>query len=174
MALLKTIHASQVTEVTTVPTEVLGEHRYSEDGLRKYRYVKSVIIATGILQGEVVYQAPLVEQVLPTLTYYMFEVSNDYSADSPLVAGVAIVSIPLNSYGWIQTMGYHATVRDDAAITAKTALVGHTTDGEVDIMAAGEEHLVFAFTLGVSTTFEDDNGNTLDCCLAYLHNTLYG
>lgn len=166
MALLKTIHAGALTEVTTSPIEVLGTHRFSEDGLKAYRYVKVVIAA--LLQGEVVYQADLA-------TYDMFNVSNDQSVDSPQVAGVAIVSIPLNSYGWIQTKGYNATVRDDAAVTAKGALIGDSAvDGEADLMAAGEEHLAFAFVLGVSTTFEDDNGNTLDCCLAYIHNTLYG
>ncbi|KKN72288.1 hypothetical protein LCGC14_0412390 [marine sediment metagenome] len=164
MALLKAIHEGQLTVTGTTQLEVLGELRFSIDGLKAYRYIKNVTAA--LLQGEVVYQADLAN-------FDLFNVHNDISVDSPLVAGVAIVSIAQNSYGWIQVSGYMATVRDDAGVSLKDPLIGHSTDGEADTMAAGEEHLVFAFTLGDSTTFTDDNGSSLDCSPAYLHNCLF-
>lgn len=167
MSKLKTIHAGQLTNVGTVQLENLGTKRYSEDGLEKYRYVKVVTVA--LLQGEVCYQADLA-------TYDMFNVHNDQSVDSPQVAGVAIVTIAKNSYGWVQVGGYHPNVREDGAVALKDALIGDgaTKDGEADTMAAGEEHLAFGFALGAATTFEDDNGDTLDCCKAYLSNCLFG
>jgi len=166
MALPKTIHAGQVTEVSTTPLEIIGSIRYSEDGLKKYRYIKVVTVA--LLQGEVCYQADLA-------TYDPFNVHNDYSVDCPHAAAVAIVSIPLNSYGWVQVGGYHPNLREDGAVALKDPLIGDgDDDGECDTMAATEEHLVFAFTLSDTTTFEDDNGNTLNCCKAYLHNCLFG
>lgn len=166
MSELKTIHTGQVTEVTTVQFEKLGTHRHSVDGLRKYRYIKGVIAA--LLQGEVCYQADLAN-------YDKYNVSNDYSVDSPHVAGVAIVSIPLNSYGWIQVNGWIQYVREDGSVALKDPLVGDLNDdGEADTMAATEEHLVFGFTIVASATFTDDNGNTgLNACQAYLNNCLF-
>lgn len=163
MSALKTIHEGQLSVVGTTQLETLGTLRYSLDGLKAYRYVKA---AEAILQADCVYQQPLGT---------MYHVTKDLSDDCPLVAGVALYSIANASYGWVQVMGYHANVRSMIDIALKDALVGHaTTDGECDgDDTTGNEHIVFGFALGAFSTFEDDNGDTLDCCAAYLHNCLY-
>lgn len=166
MSELKTIHAGQLTEVGTIPIERLGSHRHSEDGLRKYRYVK--VVTVPLLQGEVCYQADLAN-------FEIYNVHNDYSVDSPHVAGVAIVTIPLLSYGWIQVNGWIQYVREDGSVALKDPLIGDTDDhGEADTMAATEEHLVFGFAFEATTTFTDDNGTEgLNVCQAILHNCLF-
>jgi len=163
MALLKTIHVEQLSVVGTTQLETLGALRFSEDGLKAYRYCKS---GAGILQGECIFQ-----KALGTL----YHIIRDLSADCPLVAGIALYSIPAASYGWVQVAGYMPTIRDDAAVGLKGALTGHaTTDGEAsDDDVTNKEHLVFGFALSASTTFVDDNDTTLDCCAGYLHNCLY-
>lgn len=163
---LKTIHAGQVIEVNDVPIEKLGTLRYSVDGKKKYRYVK--VVTSTLLQGEVCYQADLAN-------FEIYNVHNDYSVDSPLVAGVAIFTIPLLSYGWIQVNGWIQYVREDGSVALKDPLIGDTDDhGEADTMAATEEHLVFGFAFQATTTFTDDNGSTgLNVCQAILHNCLF-
>ena len=166
MSLPKTIHAGQLSEVGTTQLEVLGSLRYSEDGLKAYRYCYAT---EAILQGECVYQAPLA-------SYSMFQVSVDLSDDCPLVAGVALYTIASGSYGWVQVQGNMPTIRSMDDIALKDALVGHaTTDGECDgDDTTGKEHLVFGFALGAATTFTDDNDTALlDCCVGYLHNCLF-
>lgn len=164
MSLLKTIHPDQLTVVGTAAIERLGSLRYSLDGLKAYRYCKAT---EAILQGDVVYQAPLTSNVL-------FEITKDLSDDIPLVAGVALYSIASGSYGWVQVMGYNGLVRDDNAVALKDALVGGGTDGEcTGDDTSNKEHLVFGMAMLATFDTEDDNDSTLDFCAAFLHNCLY-
>ncbi|KKN72289.1 hypothetical protein LCGC14_0412400 [marine sediment metagenome] len=165
MALLKAIHGEELSVVGTTQLETLGALRLSLDGLSAYRYCYAT---EAILQGECVYQGPLA-------SYSLYQVSIDLSDDCPLVAGVALYSIPSGSYGWVQVAGQMLTIRSMNDIALKDALVGHaTTDGEADgDDTTGNEHIVFGMALGAATTFEDDNGTTLDCCIGFLHNCLF-
>lgn len=163
MALLKTIHEGQLSVVGTTQLETLGALRYSEDGLKAYRYCYA---NEAILQGDVVFQEPLGT---------LYHITPDLSDDCPLVAGVALYSIPILNYGWVQVSGYNALIRDDNAVALKDALVGHaTTNGEcTGDDTANKEHLVFGFALLATFDAEDDNGDTLDFCAGYLSNCLY-
>ncbi len=163
MAQLKTIHEEQLSVVDTTQLETLGSLRFSEDGLKAYRYCYA---NEAILQGDVVFQEPLGT---------LYHITPDLSDDIPLVAGVALYSIAAESYGWVQVSGYMATIRSMNDIALKDALVGHATNnGEADgDDTANKEHLVFGFALSAAITFVDDNGDTLDCCIGYLNNCLY-
>lgn len=116
----------------------VGVVHWDGDG-KAYRWVQFVDQDAAV--GEVVYPANTSGT----------QVTTDYTGGSGLsakVAGIALgtVDISVASYAWVQVSG-NATVRGDGSVAAGDAVIGHTVDGEADTFAAGEEHLVFGYSL---------------------------
>lgn len=82
-------------------------------------------------------------------------VTTDYTGGSGLsakVCGVSIQAVDISAaaYGWIQIAGVVST-SGDGSVAAGEAVIGHSTDGEADTMADGEEELVFGFALAADS-----------------------
>lgn len=130
----------------------LGQLAMDTEG-NLYRYVK--FVDNAVTDGDVVYPASTSE----------WDVSSDYTggtSKAAKVCGVAVGSVSANSYGWIQISGIHDAVHTDGGVVAGDPLIGHSTDGQADTMAAGEEHLVFGYAL------EDDSTATPYTAAAYI------
>lgn len=82
-----------------------------------------------------------------------FEVSpaDSDGTNLDITVGVALEDIADNSWGRVCTSGYCAYVLTDGTVAAGDPLVPHTVAGEASVMAAGEEHLVFAHALSTDT-----------------------
>ena len=107
-----------------------------------YRFVQ--VVDLNVADGDVVYPASTSQ----------WSVTKDYTGGSAVAAkvcGVACGSITADKYGWIQVSGIHDKVKTDGGVTEGDPLIGHTTDGTSDTMAAGEEHLVFGYALADDT-----------------------
>jgi hypothetical protein len=99
------------------------------------------------------------------------EVTTTTTANNSLVAGVVVdADIPAASWGWIQTMGYHATVTVTGTVTAGDQICTSTTgeaaraytiaDSTGTAAGQGEDNGVF----GVALT--SDSGGTVK---AFIH-----
>jgi len=138
-----------------------GETRWDPVANKMYRFARLVDQDGAV--GEVVYPAQATE-ALDT-----YSVTTDYtggSAVSARVTGVLLGTVDISEKPgcWIQVPfpgTKCAMVRTVAGVAAGEGLIGHTVDGEADTMAAGEEHLVFAFAMADATTI-----NSQDACIA--------
>jgi len=84
-----------------------------------------------------------------------YTVTNDYTGGNAIAligVGVATSIITDGQYGFVQVEGVvDAKVHTDTA--AGDPMIGpNATDGTAEVMAAGEEHLVFAFALEADDT----------------------
>jgi hypothetical protein len=145
---MNVILARALTDVTATAMHPLGSLFFDFATGKAYRYVEG--------------DAALINDALAAneaLTWMDdgWEVTNDMSVGLGVVApaGVAISAIGEGEFGWIQ-VGGKATINTDGGVSAGEALVIHSVDGEVDTMAAGEEHQVFA----VATA--DDSGTAVN------------
>lgn len=114
------------------------------DGLGNvYRYVLiNAADAIDCADGQVVYMQS-------TSTY---DVSADQSAAlGARPIGVGIGEITAGQYGWVMVAGIHDAILTDGGVAVGEFLIGHTVDGEVDTMAAGEEHLVIGQALSTDS-----------------------
>jgi len=107
------------------------EVRVAGVGLKKYRYVKFLDAVT-YAPGQV---------VTPTGTGWT-AVTNDRSGGTTTFitrfGGVVIGTPTQNSWGWVQTFGYHAAVvtnQDDDIAAQDTIIVDTNEDGQVDSVA---------------------------------------
>ena len=120
----------------------LGELRADLNG-NIYEFVK--VVDLDLVVGDVVYPAAVTGT----------SVTSDYTGGSGLtirVKGVAIAAVDISAapYCWIQRAGVVSTL-GDGSVAAGDPVIGHTTNGAADTMAAGEEHLVFGFALAADT-----------------------
>ena len=134
--------ANHLTPKATVGQVYDGIDAYGSNA--KFRYVQFLDAVTYI-KGHVVTAANAAGTA----------VTNDRSGGSAVyvtrAAGVALRAMTENYYGYIQVTG-RAVVQTDDGVAAGESLVAHTVDGECDTMAAGEEHLVFGFTLAADAS----------------------
>ena len=130
--------ATAFTRFTSAAEYGLGEERTTKDG-KTYRYVQ--------FKDAVTYVAGHV--CTPANTSWT-AVTNDVAGGSSVAAttfgGIALAAVTQNYYGWVQIGGV-ATVVGDGSVAADEAVVVHSTDGQADTMAAGEEHLIFGRAL---------------------------
>ena len=105
-----------------------------------------------ISEGEVV----CLETAKGAGSYEILLVDTDAAATS-IVVGVAAEDIAEGAWGEVYVSGYCPKVRTDAGVAVGEPLVPHdTVAGECDTMAAGQEHLVFAWSLAA------DDGDYVD------------
>lgn len=86
-----------------------------------------------------------------------YRVTNDISGGSSTgqgVAGIACNVMTQNYYGFIQ-IGGQAIVVGDGSVAAGDYVVAHTTDGQADTFADGEEEQVFGYALDADGTGND-------------------
>ena len=145
--------ANGFARCTTAREYGLGATRYDNTG-KKYRYVQFKDAVT-YAAGQCVTWADATS--LTTVT-------NDISGGSSIgsiPAGVVLGVPTQNQYGWIQTRGFHATVKtsgaDDIAV-GENVFVHASTDGTVDGSAASA---VTTTALGVAVAADVDADNTV-------------
>ena len=129
----------------------VGNLKYDSSG-NVYRWVK--VTTADLAKGDVVYPGSV----------STWEVHEDYSAAlTKMVCGVAVTAVDISdkAYAFVQVGGICDDVLGDGSVAAGNPVIGHSTDGAAQLMAAGEEHLVFGFAL------EDDSGSptTFGCQL---------
>lgn len=86
-------------------------------------------------------------------TYDGVEVKIGADADSNLVAGVAIGAIAAQSWGFIQTRGYHSAIKIEVSNAAADALSIGSADGKAKVSStAGMRQFAVALEATVSST----------------------
>ena len=116
----------------------IGRGPGNENTVSEIAYFKAV---TAVAKGEVI--------------CYEDAASDGYSVEPAASAsgygaqgiGVAKEAIAAGEWGPCYVGGFCPYMKTDGAITAGLNLVAHTVAGEASAMAAGEEHLVFAYSL---------------------------
>lgn len=85
-----------------------------------------------------------------TASYKIVAADSD-GTNLDITVGVALADIADGAWGEVCVNGYCAYVLTDGTVAAGDPLVPHTVAGEASVMAAGEEHLVFAHALSTDT-----------------------
>lgn len=130
----KQVPASTLTSDNASAVDEVGARREAPSG-RVYRFVQ---VDTGVAIGDVV-------GWFSSGSLTSFKVSPDISkCPAKRAAGVALGTITDEQYGWIQSRGLNTRVKTDGSAAAGNALVW-VSDNVASVMAAGEEHIVFAF-----------------------------
>ena len=161
------------TELVPLGLVVEGDPRRGD----KYVFYKNACYADdgtteqSILDGEVIMQCTRAADANA-----MFEGTNNASlAVIKLGAAIAISTIEFGKYGFAQVRGVCAFGRTDTAGVAEgDPLIADTNDGELDTVAAGEEHLVMGFAQKDDTTIVDDQGDDQEGVELVLTNCLWG
>lgn len=78
---------------------------------------------------------------------YTIDPADSDGTNLDVVVGVAAEDIASGSWGDVYVKGYCPKVLTDGTAAIGDFLVPHTVAGEASVMAAGEEHLVFANAL---------------------------
>ena len=127
-------------------------------GRKRYRYVKFVDAVT---------YAP--GQPTTPANAAVTSVTNDVAGGSSLVlrfSGVVIGTPTQDTFGWVQTNGYHAAVKtngdDDIGVGDTVVMVA--TDGVVDSVVAGTTTGTL-LRVGVALAADVDAANTVACWL---------
>ena len=151
-----TIPEGGLTGSSTTQLMNLGDLVKDTEG-NIYRYVQiHTADAQAVTDGEVLYLR----------STSSFIVSPDMSAMLGVrPVGVAIGAIAAGSYGFMLVSGFHDAVWTDGAVSEGDALVGHSTDGEADTFADGEEEQAFAMALAADTTTDQHTVAALVYCL---------
>lgn len=145
-----------LTASGTTKKHNLGELVKDDEG-NIYRYVQNIAAdSVAIADGTCVYLRDADDWIVTP------DISNGLTA---LVEGVGIGAIAAGSYGWILVSGFHDAVKTDNGVAAKDPLVGHSTDGEADTMAAGEEGIVFGIATSADTATEPHTCSAVIKCL---------
>lgn len=146
---LQEIFSTKLTANDSTAQEQLGAIRYeyssTDSCMKKYMYIKYEAGTADVAAAK--------GDVLLWSGTTGYTVTKDESDEEDnMFAGVAIGTITDAYYAWIQVGGFCNKVFTDAGVSAHDALVPHTTDGEADTMAAGEEDHVFGVALADDTT----------------------
>lgn len=108
--------------------------------------IKSFLASAAISKGQVV---ALVTGA-GTASYSIVAADSD-GTNIDITVGVAKASIASGAWGEVYVGGYCPYVLTDGTVAVGDPLVPHTVAGEASVMAAGEEHLVFAHALSTDT-----------------------
>lgn len=147
----KALFGDKLTDTSTVQARELGTLRESDDGDKQYRYVKNIDLTASAGWALTAGSA--------SSPYTATGDRSGGSAINSVPIGVVVATtLPLNSYGWVQTKGYNGAVLSDGSVAAGEALIAHaSTDGSVDSAAAGSTvvitvHQSFGLALAADTT----------------------
>jgi hypothetical protein len=128
----------------------LYTHRVSADlGMGIFRYVRFLDAVT-YKRGQVCTWAA-------RATGIPARVTNDISGGSSTgqgVAGIACNIMTQNYYGFVQVGGL-CLVEGDGSVASGDYVVAHTSDGQADTFADGEEEQVFGYSVSTDDTAND-------------------
>lgn len=124
-------------------------------GKKRYRYVKFLDAVT-YAPGQVVTPANAAG------TSVTNDVSGGSSVGALTFAGVVIGTPTQNSWGWVQTRGYHAAVKTngDDDIAQNDTVIMVATDGVVDSVAGGTRTGTLSI-VGIAAAADVDADNTV-------------
>lgn len=139
MAIHADVRGGLAADVSTTQKYPLGKVLKGEEG-KEYRYVQNKSLAAAIgsvlshASGQTAGSAPN-WQVTP-------DVSASFTVGTTRGSGIAIGTIAVDSYGWMQTKGY-CQVETDGNVQVGHMLVRSGTDHVAEPVTAGQEHNVF-------------------------------
>jgi hypothetical protein len=141
-----------LTYVASIPVHNLGALYQAEDTGYVYRYVRA---GAACANGRIAATESVCKD-----SGGDWWVNNDFAGGTGLgvnfPAGLAIAAIPQGFYGWVLVNGVGTAISDGAVSAGEAIVLDSANDGDVDTMAAGEEHQVFA----VATA--DDSGTAVN------------